>query len=631
MTQTLDRIESDATPDATVRINRRRSSTRSRVWGVVALVAISAVTVIPIALLIVNSLNAASPGDPASYGFGNWKIAFGDPGLSTAILNTLRLGVTRTLIALVIATTIAWFITRTDMAFGKVVQVSLWLAFFVPSLSMTVGWVLLLDSNSGALNTVVRTIFGLGAGDGPFNINSFWGIIWTHISASTVPLMTILLIPSFKRMGSVMEESAQTCGASRWRTAWHVTIPLMTPALIGAALLGFINSLKAFEIELVLGAPIGLRVFSTQIYDWTLHAPPNYGAATALGIVFIPIMVLLAVGQRIAIKRRSYITVSAHTFKDEPLRLGRRKRWVVGSVGLLYVAVMVWLPLAAIVTGSFMRRFGFFNIENPFTSEHWTELLSNDMFGSAVTNSLILGLVATVFGVLIYFFIGFAIVRSKLPTRGAIDVMAWLPVALPGILLGLGLIWLYLGTPLRTVLYGNLFGLAIALIITHMATGTQQMKTAFMQVSEDLERAARTCGAKPWRAGWHILMPLLAPATVGVAILAFDSAIRDVSTVVLLSSADSTPASLLLLQYSTSNQLESASALGVIMAIVTVIVGLLATKLASRRQVGSSASISKRAKRAADKQVSESVTLAAAELEPAGAGAPPTSSTKEDR
>ncbi|WP_328914502.1 MULTISPECIES: ABC transporter permease [unclassified Streptomyces] len=576
--------EGEELPGPVRRLIRARRSSGSRTAGVVVLLLVAAVTLVPIALLLVNSLNTAGPGDPAHYGLENWRTAFGDGALWRSGWNTVRLAVPRVLIGIVIATVISWLIARTDMPGGRIVEVFLWFAFFIPPLSMTLGWILLLDPANGALNQLVRDIPGLGGvTNGPFNIYSYWGIVWDHLTTTTVPIMVILLVPAFRRMSRSMEEAAQTCGAGRLRTLVMITVPVMRPAIVAAALLSFVYSLKTFEIELLLGTPIGLNVYSTQIYNWLEASPPAFGVATALGSVFIPILVMLAIMQRYATRNRSYITVGAHTFNDEPIRLGPVRRWVVAGVLGLYTFVAVVLPMGAIVVGSLMRRFGFFQLTHPFTTAHWSALFEDNLFASSVRNTLLIGLFATLIGVLVYFAVAFAVVRSQLPTRGGIDVMAWLPAAVPGMLLGLGLLWVYLGTPLRTVLYGNLFGLVIALVISHMATGTQQLKAAILQISPDLDRAARICGASPLRAYVHILFPLLGPSVAAAGILTFNAAVSDVSTVVLLSSNNSRPLSLLLLEYSTSGALEQASVLGVLMSVITVGVALLARAVTSGR------------------------------------------------
>jgi iron(III) transport system permease protein len=562
----------------------RKALRRGRTRGIIVLLLVASVTLIPVSLLLLNSLNVAPPTEPARYGLDNWRLASKDPALREAIWNTVKLAIVRLPIAVVIATVLSWLIARTDMPGGRYIEVMLWAAFFVPSLSVTLGWILLLDPANGAINQLIRMLPGLGdVTSGPLNIFSLWGIVLAHISASTVPIMTILLIPSFRRMGASLEEVAQTCGASRWRTALVITVPLMAPALMGAALLSFIHSLKTFEIELLLGGPSGLLVYSTQIHQWINESPPAFGIATALGAVFIPILVALALLQRFAVGRRSFVTVGSHTFSDEPVRLGTTARRVASGLAFLYMTIMFVLPVTAILVGSFMRRFAFFRLSDPFTTAHWSQLFNDNLFTAAVKNSLILGFGSMIVGMVVYFAVAYAIVRSSLPTRGGIDVMAWLPVAVPGLLLGLGLLWLYLGTPLRTVLYGNLLGLMIAIVISHMATGTQQMKSAQLQVSNDLEMAARTCGASPIRANFHILLPILAPAIIAAGILTFDSAIREISTVVLLSSGNSRPMALLLLEYSTGGELEAAAALGVIISLLTVVVAVAARRLGGGR------------------------------------------------
>lgn len=563
---------------------RRRSRIGLRSFrGVPVVLLVAALTAVPVVLLLINSFNVSRPGEPSHYGLDNWRKAFADPQLTTAVWNTLRLGITRTLIAVVIATALSILIARTDMPGRRIVEVSLWFAFFIPPLSMTLGWIVLLDPSNGVVNTTLRSWFGITGHHGPFNIYSFWGIILAHISSSTVPLMTILIVPSLRRMSSGLEEAARSCGAGRFKTIFFVTLPLARPAILGAALLSFIYSLKTFEIEYLLGNPIGFKVFSTQIYDWIYREPPLYGIATALGMLIIPVMVLLAIGQRLLVRDRTFVTVGSRGFSDVPMALGRVRRWVVAGFAYLYVLLIIGLPAGALIVGSFMRRFGFFHIPHPFTTSNWSNLIHDNLFATSAINSLKIGIGATLLGIVIYFAIAYVIVRSKVRGRGTIDVLAWLPVALPGILLGLGLLWLYLGTPLRTVLYGSVTGLILAIVINHLATGTQQMKAGIMQISPEHDQAARTCGARPLRSLWHVMLPLIGPSIAAVAVLTFDTAIRDISSVVLLTSGNSRPLSVLLLEYSSTSELEEAAALGVIMAAVTVIVGLIATALAGGR------------------------------------------------
>ncbi len=486
-------------------------------------------------------------------------------------------------IALALAVALSWVIARTDMPGRRTLEVCLWFSVFIPGISVTLGWILLANAQTGVLNTAIRKIPGFGGiTEGPFNIFSFWGINVAHLT-TMVPVMSILLIPAFRRMDRALEEAAQVCGANKWRTAIIVTTPLMSPLIISTGLLGFIYSLNAFEIELLLGPQADIQVFSTQIWLWLQGTPPQYGAAAVLGVLFIPMLIVLIILQRYFIGRRSYVTVGSRSFSDVPVRLGPVGRWVVFGVVTLYWFITVLLPVSAVVVGSFMRRFGFFDIRDPFTTSTWRELFNSPRFTSSFVDSIQLGLASAVVGVVLYFLVAYFTERSGLPLRGGVEGMSWLPLAVPGLLLGFGLLWLSLVTPLRTVLYGTLAGLTVAIVIGYMAVGTQQMRAALLQVSPDLDKAARIAGAGPSRAHWFITRPLLAPTIVAVGLLTFNSAVGNIGTVALLSSREFRPMSLILLDYSTQGALEQGAALGVVMCVLTVLVGVIGQRVLGRR------------------------------------------------
>lgn len=557
---------------------------RGRRWlrALPMLAFITVVVVVPLGYLVVNTFNLSAPGQPARYGLGNWIDGVGDPAFLDAMRTTLQLSLTRIPIALAIATILAWLIARTDMPGGRVLEVLFWVAFFIPGISVTLGWILLADPLTGVLNEAVRSLPGVSLERGPLNIFSFWGINLAHLT-TTVPVMTILLIPVFRRMDATLEEAASTAGAGRYRTALLITLPLMAPAILSTGLLGLAYSLNAFEIELILGPQAGLQVFSTQIYNWLQATPPRYGISAALGVMFIPLLILLVLLQRYFLRRRSYTTVGAKGFSDTVVRLGRVGRWVAFGLTVGYLTFTVLLPVAAVILGSFMRRFGFFQIDPPYTTDNWSALFDDRRFLSSFTDSLQLGLAAAAVGVLVYFLLGYFVIRSPLPGRGYVDSMAWVPAGVPGLLLGFGLLWLFLATPLRSVMYGALAGLTLAVVINHMAVGTQQMKSALLQISPDHEAAARIAGASPARTHLFITAPLLSQTILAVGLLTFDSAMRNVSTVALLSSSDFQPLSILLLGYSTQGTLERGAALGTVMCAITITVGLIGIRLARGR------------------------------------------------
>jgi iron(III) transport system permease protein len=560
---------------------------RRRRWlaaeSLLPLVVLGTFVAVPVALVFLNSFNTSRPGAPAAYGIQNWIKGLDDPRLVESIWNTVRLGVTRTSIALLIALAIAWLLARSDMPGSRRIEFIFWLAFFVPPLPLTLGWIGLLDPNFGLVNEVVRSLPLLPEGPtGPLNIYGFWGIVWVHMTAMTVPFMVIIFTPTFRRMNAEMEDAALMCGAGKLATAIRITLPLMLPAVLGGIMLSFIRALQAFEVELLLGSPVGLDVFSTQIYSYIRLQPPQYGIATALGASFMVIMFVLALLYRRVLRGRDFTTVGARAFSSRVVRLGRVRRWLAFAGVSSFLAIGFFLPLAFMICGSFMRRFGWFNLPDPYTTEHWSRLLGDPAFGRALSVTAWFGISAALVGVVVYWWVAHVAVRSRARASGVVDVLAWVPLAVPGILLALGFLWLYLGTPLRSVLYGSITGLVIALVVGHLATGSVQMRSALLQIGREQEEAAAMCGAGRFVRYQKILLPLLSPAIVAAALLTFASAARDISTVVLLATQGTVPISILMLELSIEGRLEEAAALGLVITVVLGVVTVAVKFLGAR-------------------------------------------------
>lgn len=543
---------------------------------------IGSVVLGPILMLFVSSFDVGPPGtEGIVFGLEHWDRAYETDATWDAAWNTIALGATRTGIALFVAGAIAWLIARTDMPGGKAFEFLIWVGFFIPTLPLTIGWILLLHPSYGVVNEVLRGLLNLGGDTGPLNIHSFLGIVWVHITSSTVPFMVILLVPPLRRMGAVLEESARMSGASRLRTVRYITAPLMTPAILAAVILSFVWSLKAFEIELLLGTPIGLDVYSTQIYDWIQSSPPEFGIATALGAVFIVVMFGMAYLYRRLVSGREYTTITGRT-DAQPIPLTRFGRYAALAFVGTFVLLAIGVPTVLVILGSFMRFFGFFDIAEPFSAMHWQAMLQDRVFTSSLRNTLVLATSSTVIGVIVYFAIANIVTRTRLRSRGAVDFLAWSPVAIPGMLLGLGLLWVYLQSGPGRVLYGSIAGLVVAVVIAEMATGTQQMKAGLLQIDPQLEWAARTSGAGRVRTYYSILAPLVAPTIANVAILVFAFSVREISTFVLISSGNSRPLSILMLEYSFGGELERGAALGVVITVLMAAFAVVARRFSDR-------------------------------------------------
>src|SRR3954447_2121431 len=227
--------------------------------GVALIVVIALFTVLPVAFVVVGSFNGARAGQPWEWSLQPWADAFRSPRTLEAIGYSILLAL-RAPVAVLIGFFVAWLLVRVQIPGKSFIEFALWVAFFLPALPVALGWVLLLDSKYGLINQALMALpFVSGP---PFNINSVAGILWVHMTLSTVPIMVILLAPALRQMDATLEQAARVCGSSSLQTLRHVVIPVLSPALLTAMVAGLIRGLEAFEIEQLLGTPAGIYVYA---------------------------------------------------------------------------------------------------------------------------------------------------------------------------------------------------------------------------------------------------------------------------------------------------------------------------------------------------------------------------------
>ena len=544
------------------------------ILGALLILGIAALTVTPIIFILVNSLNDARPGESWRFGLEGWKEVFQSPRTLNSIGYSFLLTV-RTAIGIAVAFVFSWLLIRVRIPFARFIEFSLWIAYFLPPLPMALSWILLLDPSYGLLNQFFQ-IAGF-----KLSIYSVYGILWVHLTTSTIPLMTILLTPALRQMDGSMEEAARVCGAGYLQTFKRILIPVLTPALLTIVLASIVRNLEAFEIEQLLGRPAGIYVYATRIYDLIQWEPPLFSQAMSLSTLFLAILVLLAVFYQRYSSTHSFATISGRGVSFRPTDIGR-SRYAISGLLIGFLSLSVFLPMAFLIIGSIMKIFGYFNISGPFSGRHWLLVLNDPQFLLGIRNSLVVGLGTAGFGIILYSLLGYALLRARLAGKPLLNLLVWLPWAVPGILLGLAFLWLFLSVPMITPLYGTFGGLILVLLIKEMPIGVHMVKAAFVQLAEELEQVARVCGAG-WLAAYRrITLPLILPTLVSIFAIVFISAIRDISAIILIGTSATRPLSLLMMEYSLANQMEAASIIGVILSLFGVGVALISRRLGIR-------------------------------------------------
>jgi len=526
----------------------------------------------PLVLILVNSFNTATIAEPEVYGLQAWRDAFHEPGIWRSLLNSVKIGVVLQIVALPLGIFLAWLVGRTNILFANVFEFGFWISFFLPPLATTFGWMLLLDPSTGLINNWLRQAPLLGGLN--FDIYTFWGIIWAHLMTHGISTKVMLMTPAFRRMDASLEEASRMSGASSLTTMMRITVPAMTPVIVVTFLLSVIRVFSSFETELLLGVPWGFYVYSTKIVDLARQEPPLVNQAAALGSVILLFLAAFIPLQRRLIARRQFTTVTGQ-FKPKVIDLGI---WRYPATA--FVAFMVFMldvvPVLSVLGGSFMTRFGFFNLPKTWTFEYWRMALNDPRILLGLKNTLIIAGSAAIFGMLFFSLVGYVLVRTKFPGRGILDSICWLPSAIPGVLSGLGLLWMFLGTPFFRPFYGTLFLLVIASVLGGITLATQILKANFVQLGAELEEASRMSGAGFWKTYFKVVLPLMAQTIVLVGVIKFMFAAQHPSSIILLATSETRPLSLLALDQIAAGYREVASITVIFIMLLTVGVALIA-------------------------------------------------------
>jgi iron(III) transport system permease protein len=534
----------------------------------------------PVLLLLINSFNAASDWfvEPRRWGVDHWVNAFHRPGLLKSLVNSLLVWSFSVAASFPIGVAIAWILARTKIPCSHTLEFLFWVSYMVPSLPTTIAWITLLDPDVGMINVGLKGLLGLE--QGPFNIFSVPGIVWANLMGHGISIKVMLLTPAFRNMDATLEEAARVGGAGNLRTLFKVTLPLMVAPMIMVFALQLLRVFQSFETEYLLGLPFGFYVYSTKIYALVRDPVPNYGEATVLASITLLMIAVIMPLQRWILERRRYSTITG-SFRPGLIDLGK---WNYGLFGL--IAMLLGLltigPLAILMLGSFMQRIGYFVLG--FTLDHWRLVLTDPVFIKALRTTLVLAGSAAILSPLLFSILAYILVRTRLPGRGVLDLMIWSSGAIPGILAGLGLLWLFIGTPLLNFLFGTIWALIIVVILQGKTTGVNIMKGVFVQVGADMEEAARVAGAGWMRTYFRIWLPLLMPTLILLAVMNFVGAAGATSSIILLASRNTMTLSLMALELSTTavSNREAASIISIFIIVFTVTGALLVRSLGRR-------------------------------------------------
>ncbi len=496
---------------------------------VIVLAVVAFLALVPLAALVVGSLRDTSPGVPGQWTLANWANLV-SPGVIDTLLTTLIVAGVSTTAAMVMGTALALVIHRTDIRWPGTMTGLLALSFYFPSFILAMAWIVI-GSPGGVINDILREVFNVDSFS--LDIYSTTGIIFVMV-LHQVPFVYLTMRGPIMGMDPAYEEAARTAGASPWRMLRRVTLPMLAYALASSALLCLVLTLEQFGIPVLIGVPGHVMVLATQIYLLCRFPPTAYGLAAAIGLTLAAITSLAILLQRRLASGGRSVSTTGKAGRITPIPLGAW-RWPVNLLCALYIAVSLVLPGLILLYTSLIKFFTANPFEAAWTLRNYVYIWNSEDTRQAIVNTMIVSGGGALVGVLLGVACSYYVVRLRPTGYRVLDALVMLPFGVPGIVMGLGLLWAYAYLPLP--LYGTLTLIILAYVTRFLPYAAETSGARFVQLDRSLEEAAWTSGASRLAGVWRILMPLSLPSLQSSYFLLFMAFFREISATILIFTA----------------------------------------------------------------------------------------------
>lgn len=551
----------------------RKSALRFPLVGILILV-VGALTVGPVVMLVVGSFSEGI-GALGKFTIDKYVAAYTDPVLPKTLLNTVIFTIGCASFSTILGGLLAYLSVRTDIPFKGLFRVLPVVPMMIPHVLFAAAWITLLNPTNGMLNLFLRNIFKLSSG--PFNIYSLGGMIFLE-GMLDLPVTYLVISPAMYSFDTTLEEASWVSGASNLYTLRRITLPILRPAFLATFTLAIIRSLASFAVPSMVGLPGRIHVLTTHVYRIiSIGWSPDYGRAAAIGLIVLVAAIILVYLYRYLIAESSqYVTVTGKGYRPTVVELGRA-RYPLFFLCILLFCFLVVIPLATLVYMSFLpysmvpslRAISMMSLRN------WHTVLANPITVRALKNSVFLAIVGASLAILLSLFVAYVIVKVRSRGSAFLESLSFLSFSFPGMIIGVGFMWFLVQTPL----YATIWGLLVAYVGTYLPYGIRPLRSAFMQIDQELEESARVFGASFLQALKDIVVPLLAPGVISAWILTACMFIRELSVSAVLSRPGTEVLTVEIMKLANDGLWGQVAALGIIMIGLSTVLVLVANLL----------------------------------------------------
>jgi iron(III) transport system permease protein len=525
---------------------------------------------VPVAALLFNAFTEDTGFGPGALSLENFVEAYSGWHILRLLRNSLIFAVASAVITFIMGASVAWVVERTDAPGASLFHTLALLSFAIPGLLIAMAWIFVFSPNIGWGNALLKSVFGIG--EAPVNIYSMLGMAWA-LSSHYFPLAYLALGPSLRMLDTRMEEAGLMSGGNYAQVLGRVTLPLMRPAILSALLLLFVMGMASYEVPRLIGRPARIDVFTTEIQGAIISAPPAFGVASALSLALLIICILAVYFYRRATANaEAFATITGKGYRPTRIKLGGWRWPIALGIGAIF-ALALGLPLLTLVWQSFFR-----NLAQPFLSspanatlDNYQFILSYPIFLAAVRTSVLLAAMAATAVTGLTFVMAW-IAQRLLPRYGfVLDALAFAPIAIPGVIVGAGILVAYLMLPIA--IYNTIWILLVAYVTLYLPYGMRFASSGIVQIHRELEEIAAVSGAGVGQIFGRIMLPLLTPVLLAGWIYVFVLAVRELgASIFLVGPGTHVLGTISLTMWEEGGSYGAVAALGVVQIIPLIII-----------------------------------------------------------
>lgn len=536
---------------------------------VIVIAAMIGVTVIyPLSIMVYGTFKTTPPGESSPLTLINYETMFSSDWFWEALGHTIWISVGGTILGVFLGVSMAWIVTRTDTPWVGKLEIPLIVPFFLSPFIGALAWTGLASADYGLINGWFQALFGVR----PFEIFGPWGIIWV-MGLYYSPYAFLIVSGTLRNMDPTLEEAALSAGANKLQTMLRITLPLMAPGILASAILIFVAAAEQFGIPSVLALNQRWFVLTTRIFYFLRGYPQDYSMGATVAMVMLVFTGGMVFMRNRIMSHREFVTVGGKSFRPHVIPLGKWRYFALSYL-LAYIMLAVILPFGTFIAISFFKFWSIHPKMKYLTLDNWRYILFEyPTTWVAVKNSLLLSIGGAAIAVLISAVIAWVVVRTKAFGKDALDTIVTLPVAVPGLILGVAYLWAWISSPIP--IYGTIWILMIAYVSRFIPYSLRSIESTLRQIDKSLEESANISGASWLRTFWSVSLPLLKPGLVAGYILLFVTFIRELSCSILLYSSGSEVFSVTMFDLWRDGMFPKLAVIGTLQLFITVAVLML--------------------------------------------------------